>query len=69
MADPGRSNPVTPLPTGARRCPVCGKRPIPQHRPFCSDRCANIDLGRWFKGAYRVETEEPAEDDSEANEP
>lgn len=69
MADPGKSSPVTPLPTGARRCPICGKRSVLRHQPFCSGRCADIDLGRWLKGAYRVETEEPAEDGGEANEP
>jgi len=69
MANHGDSDPVTPMPVGARRCPICGKRPVPPHQPFCSGRCADIDLGRWLKGAYRVETEEPAEDGSEANEP
>jgi uncharacterized protein len=69
MARHGDSDPVIPMPTGARRCPICGKRTVPRHQPFCSGRCANIDLGRWLKGTYRVETEEPAEDGSEANEP
>jgi len=36
----------------------CGKPASPRHRPFCSQRCANIDLGRWLKGNYRVETDE-----------
>ena len=38
----------------AARCPVCGKPTDPAHRPFCSKRCAEIDLGRWLKGAYAV---------------
>ncbi|HAQ35196.1 MAG TPA: DNA gyrase inhibitor YacG, partial [Alphaproteobacteria bacterium] len=35
-------------------CPIC-KKPV-QHdfRPFCSKRCADIDLGRWFKGDYAI---------------
>jgi uncharacterized protein len=41
-----------------RRCPICGKPPTPQNRPFCSARCARIDLGRWLKGNYRIPTEE-----------
>ena len=45
-------------PSGARPCPICGKPAAPQHRPFCSARCAQIDLGRWLKGNYRIETEE-----------
>lgn len=42
----------------ARACPICGKSAHPRHQPFCSARCANIDLGRWLKGNYRVETDE-----------
>lgn len=44
-------------PTG-RRCPICGKPSQDDARPFCSRRCADIDLGRWLKGAYRVPTDE-----------
>ena len=55
--------PMTPISTGAaRRCPICGKPAAAGPQPFCSARCANIDLGRWLKGNYRVETDEPPED-------
>jgi uncharacterized protein len=57
-------DPVTPLSAAGRRCPICGKPVAPRHQPFCSVRCADIDLGRWLKGNYRVETGEPAEDPS-----
>jgi endogenous inhibitor of DNA gyrase (YacG/DUF329 family) len=43
-------------------CPICGKPAAEPHRPFCSRRCADIDLGRWLKGVYAVPTDEPAED-------
>jgi uncharacterized protein len=69
MANSGNPDSVTPLPAGTRSCPICGKRSVPRHQPFCSSRCADIDLGRWFKGAYRVETEDSPTDGSEANEP
>jgi endogenous inhibitor of DNA gyrase (YacG/DUF329 family) len=69
MARSADPDPVTPMPAGMRRCPICGKRSIARHQPFCSARCANIDLGRWLKGSYRVESEEPPEDGTEANEP
>ena len=39
-------------------CPVCGRPADTKHRPFCSRRCADIDLGRWLTGSYRVETDE-----------
>jgi endogenous inhibitor of DNA gyrase (YacG/DUF329 family) len=48
-----------PQPNGARLCPICGRPASPQHRPFCSARCADIDLGRWLKGNYRIPTEDP----------
>ena len=61
------NDPVTPLPAGRRRCPVCGKPAAPLHQPFCSARCADIDLGRWLKEGYRVPAEEqPAEDEPDS---
>ncbi len=62
------NDPVTPLPAGRRRCPVCGKPAAPRHQPFCSARCADIDLGRWLKGIYRIPTEEPPDEGSGENE-
>ncbi len=35
-------------------CPVCGKQAQPETQPFCSRRCADIDLGRWLTGQYVV---------------
>jgi uncharacterized protein len=53
--------PVIPLPAAARRCPICGRVAAARHQPFCSPRCADIDLGRWLKGNYRVETDDAPE--------
>ena len=39
---------------GAARCPICGKPAAPASRPFCSKRCADVDLHRWLAGAYVV---------------
>ena len=36
------------------RCPVCGRAPAPDQRPFCSDRCRQVDLGRWMTEAYAI---------------
>ena len=36
------------------KCPICGKPQVEAHRPFCSNRCADIDLGRWLEGRYAV---------------
>lgn len=49
-------------PSAPRRCPICDRPAVAHYRPFCSSRCADIDLGRWLKGVYAV----PArEDESE----
>lgn len=64
MSKTSLPGPVTPLQPSTRRCPICGKPTAPRHTPFCSPRCTNIDLGRWLKGSYRVETNEPADDET-----
>jgi endogenous inhibitor of DNA gyrase (YacG/DUF329 family) len=35
-------------------CPICTKPADPKYRPFCSRRCADLDLGRWLTGRYAV---------------
>ena len=44
-------------------CPICGRPTDPEHRPFCSRRCADVDLARWLGGHYRVPTDEAPEAD------
>jgi uncharacterized protein len=36
------------------KCPICGRAPETAFRPFCSKRCADVDLGRWFNESYVV---------------
>lgn len=40
------------------KCPVCGREANRRYRPFCSRRCADVDLGRWLSGAYAIPAEE-----------
>lgn len=40
-------------------CPICGKDTQEKVRPFCSKRCADIDLGRWLTGHYAVPSTDP----------
>ena len=40
-------------------CPICGGESQKNYRPFCSKRCADIDLGKWLNGAYSVPSEDP----------
>lgn len=48
----------------AGRCPICEGPVEPKYRPFCSKRCADVDLGRWFKESYRIPTDEGPGDGS-----
>ncbi|QUS35180.1 DNA gyrase inhibitor YacG [Falsirhodobacter algicola] len=49
------------------KCAICGKPVDPAYRPFCSRRCADVDLARWLNGSYAVPTQEtediPSDDD------
>ena len=40
------------------RCPICKKETVEAFRPFCSKRCANVDLFKWLKGEYALPSEE-----------
>ncbi len=40
-------------------CPICGKPTQPRYRPFCSRRCADLDLGKWLTGSYAIPAEDP----------
>jgi len=45
----------------AKLCLTCLKKDASKtHKPFCSKRCADIDLGRWLNGAYVIEGEDGA---------
>jgi endogenous inhibitor of DNA gyrase (YacG/DUF329 family) len=53
--------------TPPKPCPICQKPAVARFRPFCSARCKDVDLNRWFSGAYAIPAVE-SEDDSEAPE-
>lgn len=46
----------------AGKCVICGKPKDDKYRPFCSKRCADVDLNRWFSGGYAIPAEEQLED-------
>jgi hypothetical protein len=49
-------------------CPICGKPADAVLRPFCSKRCADVDLHRWFSGRYVVPVTEDEEEDERRDE-
>ncbi|MGV8856774.1 MAG: DNA gyrase inhibitor YacG [Devosia sp.] len=52
---------ITPAP---RQCPICRKAASEAFKPFCSRRCADVDLNRWLTGSYVI----PARDDEPMSE-
>lgn len=56
---------VVPLRRRRQACPTCGKPPAERYRPFCSKRCADVDLNRWLTGRYAVPIDEPADPDAD----
>lgn len=44
-------------------CPICGKMPVAKYRPFCSKRCADVDLNRWLSGVYVIAATEDENED------
>ena len=47
-------------------CPICGKETSDRYVPFCSKRCADVDLGRWLSGTYSIpgHSEDAGEEES-----
>ena len=51
------------------KCPICGKPTAQPHRPFCSKRCADVDLNRWLSGVYAVPVAEEEDEDGTPKDP
>jgi endogenous inhibitor of DNA gyrase (YacG/DUF329 family) len=49
-------------------CPICGKPAAQEALPFCSKRCKDVDLHRWFSGKYAVPVVEDEDEDGMAGE-
>lgn len=45
-------------PRVSAKCPNCGKPREQKFKPFCSKRCADLDLARWLNGSYAIPAEE-----------
>jgi len=46
----------------SRPCPMCKKPSTEEFHPFCTKRCADVDLGKWLGGNYAIPAVEPADD-------
>lgn len=47
-------------------CPICSRPTNAHYRPFCSRRCADVDLSRWLRGTYAIPDAAESEDGDEA---
>ncbi|MCW5724197.1 MAG: DNA gyrase inhibitor YacG [Maricaulaceae bacterium] len=41
-------------PSKKHLCPICGAPSVPDWKPFCSQRCSDVDLGKWVSGVYAI---------------
>ena len=48
-------------------CPICARETDAKYRPFCSRRCADVDLGKWLTGAYAIPAEAIDDDNPETD--
>ena len=49
------------------KCPICGRATETHYRPFCSRRCADVDLSRWLSGTYAIPDAGESEDGDEGS--
>jgi uncharacterized protein len=49
----------------AKKCPICGKPAAEASKPFCSERCRDVDLNRWLSGSYVVPGRPEADEDAD----
>jgi endogenous inhibitor of DNA gyrase (YacG/DUF329 family) len=59
---PSDAGPAAGSAKGATKpCPICGKPATEAAKPFCSERCRDVDLNRWLSDSYSI----PVKDDDE----
>lgn len=56
---------VRPGKASAKRCPICGKPATEASRPFCSERCRDVDLNRWLSNSYVIPAAKNDDEDAE----
>ena len=49
----------------AKRCPICGKPAAEASKPFCSERCRDVDMNRWLSDSYKIPAAPDGEEDAE----
>jgi uncharacterized protein len=49
----------------AKPCPICRKPATEASKPFCSERCRDVDLNRWLSNSYAIPGKPDAGEDGE----
>lgn len=62
-AGPGKRKPKAKAST--KPCPICGKPATEASRPFCSERCRDVDLNRWLSGSYAIPGRKDEDEDAD----
>ena len=57
--------PDAPGRAATKKCPICGKPAVEASKPFCSERCRDVDLNRWLSGSYVVPGRPEADEDAD----
>jgi uncharacterized protein len=60
-AGPGQG----PSKGGDKKCPICGKPAKEDSRPFCSERCRDVDLNRWLSNSYAIPGRKDEDEDAD----
>jgi endogenous inhibitor of DNA gyrase (YacG/DUF329 family) len=60
-----KAKPTKAKPSKAKPCPICGKPATEASRPFCSERCRDVDLNRWLSGSYAIAGRNDEDEDAE----
>jgi hypothetical protein len=55
-------------PLNRKTCPICDKATEEPFKPFCSKRCADVDLRRWLSGSYAIPVTEDEDEDGSNDE-
>jgi uncharacterized protein len=62
---PERAAPGKGAAGAAKKCPICGKPAIEASKPFCSERCRDVDLNRWLSNSYAIPGRPEADEDAD----
>ena len=64
-AGPGKAKAKAKAKGSSKRCPICGKAATEASKPFCSERCRDVDLNRWLSDSYAIPATKDDDEDAD----